>query len=91
MPDYTVLVSLDGGKTFAVYGGEEPKPVPASTRTTAAEQVRKSSPELVGNEEAVFLPLASFEPIRKRKQMVASWRWGPAVDDEQKQQELPDG
>jgi hypothetical protein len=85
MPSYTVLVSLDGGRTFAVRQGE---PVKASSRTAAAEKVRKADPALRKNEEAQFLALAPFAPIRKRLQLVEAWRWGPADDDAPAQGEL---
>jgi hypothetical protein len=84
-PSYTVLVSLDHGRTFAVREGE---PVKASTGQAAAEKVRRDDPALRENEEAQFLPIAKFAPIRKRLQMVEAWRWGPADAGEQPTEEL---
>jgi hypothetical protein len=76
MTNYTVLVSLDDGRTWV----RHPEEVEASTHTAAAEAIRKKSPELHADERAQFYatPSSRFKPLRKRKQMVEAWRWGDA-------------
>jgi hypothetical protein len=77
MRNYVVLVSLDGGRTWARYDGPDGV-VEAGGQKGAAEVVRKASPELRQSEDAMFYaqPADRFKPMAKRKQMVERWAWG---------------
>lgn len=73
--DFTVLVSRDGGDTWA----RLPQPVVAGSGDAAIERVRKD-PALAADVEAQFFASASFRPKKMCKQVIE--RWALAFADE---------